>query len=244
LHHKRCPNYKPPPTSFEDVLALNRGIAEREEQRMRKHEDKLVWKRGFLNHKPETEPKPPIPARAGTCTYEDICLTLNKYGVHIYTKNDVYINYFDPSDFAPTAYKLQHTNSVFLYQVSFPPKSDDIMFCYDILNIRLFPSRLKEPLLIMVYFDSDKHCNKLFTPYINVLADFVYCNKLKNHKRCNICQQKKKCFRVCHRCNDKYCVECFHNLHSETMKPCPYCRYSFKDHINAMFKLMIPNPNL
>ena len=62
--------------SVEVVIALNRGIAEREEN--------IVGKRGFLNHNPDATPKPPIPVGVDTCEYEFICLTLKKYGIHIY----------------------------------------------------------------------------------------------------------------------------------------------------------------
>ena len=99
LHHKRCPNYRPPPTSFEDVLALNRGIAEREEQRMRKHEDNLVWKKGFLNKPTNNVIEQPL-VRPGSCTFNEICDTLKYYEFTIYTKEDVRIRYCSPLDFA------------------------------------------------------------------------------------------------------------------------------------------------
>ena len=235
--------------NLEEVFALNRGIAEREAQRTNERssnvENSIVWKKGFLNTKPKTEHKPKTPIRTNTSTYEEICSTLEYYGIKVYTKDDIYLKYFNPFDFKPLAYKLHHKNSVFMFQLSCPPTYDEISFCEDILRIKCSSFELKEPSLLIMYNDDEEEPTKMiFTPYVNVLANYVHTDKQKNHKRCNICQQKKKRFRVCYRCNDKYCVECFHKLHDTSMKSCPYCRYSFREHIGAMFKRMIPNPKV
>ena len=236
--------------NLEEVFALNRGIAEREAQRTHERssnvENSIVWKKGFLNTKPKTEPKPKIPIRTNTSTYEEICSTLKYYGIKVYTKDDIYLKDFNPFDLEPLAYKLQHTNSVFTYQVSCPPTADEISFCYEVLSIRIPRAKIKEPLLIIKYVEdkSENETNWIVTPYVNVLSNYVHTDKQKNPKRCHICQHKKKHFRVCHRCKDKYCIDCYHNLHNKYMKPCPYCRYSFQEHIEANLKEMIPDPEL
>jgi len=45
-----------------------------------------------------------------------------------------------------------------------------------------------------------------------------------------ICQEKKKCFRDCSQCNEKYCIECYNKIHKNHFNPCPYCRYEFINH--------------
>ena len=231
LHHCQCPNYVPARNSNE-VLETNTS-----------NTDKFVWKKGFLNTKPETKPEPPTLVRLNTSTYKDICSTLACYGIEVYTKDDVHIRFFDQSDFMPIEYRLQSTNSVFIYQVSYPPKSCEISFCADILGCRIPPEEIKRPLLY-IKFHENKLDQHLFTPYINVLANYVHTDKEKNRKRCNICQRKKKCFRVCYRCKERYCADCFYNLHDTSMKPCPYCRYSFSEHIRDMFQKMLPVADL
>lgn len=228
LHHCRCPNYVSTRDTNE-VFETNTS-----------NTDKFVWKKGFLNTKPKREPAPLTPIRTQKCTYEDIHTTLEYYGIKVYTRDDIYLRYFDPYDFEPIAQRLYHTNSVFMCQISFPPRSCEISFCAEVLRMRIPPEKIKEPLLIIKFYE-DELSQKIFTPYVNVLANYVHTAKEKNRKRCTICQEKRKCFRVCHRCKDRYCVECFHNLHDKSMKPCPYCRYSFIEHIRGMFKEMIPN---
>ena len=241
LHHRLCPNYTPPQTNFEDVFALNRAISERNEQRTNLcRTGNLTWKKGFLISQPKTEPKPSIPVIPNTCTYDDICKTFNKYGVEVYTKDDIHHKYFNPHDFDAINLKLKTTNSVFLYHVSCPPTISELQFCDEILSIRV-KSYVIRPILIVVLYTEKYQRTILCTPYVNVFENFAHVDKLKNRKRCNICQEKKKCFRVCHRCNDKYCVDCFYSLHDDAMKPCPYCRYSFGDHIDAKFKQKVLN---
>ena len=238
LHHRLCPNYTPPPTNFEDVFALNRAIAERNEQRMHEQTNmcgtsNLTWKKGFLTSKPKTEPEPSIPVIPNTCSYEEIYQTFINYGVDVYTTDDIHHKYFNHYDFFPIKLKLQTTKSVFGYQVSCPPTKSELQFCNEILSIRV---NVKRPILIVMLYTETQKLSITCTPYVNVFENFVHVDKLKNRKRCNICQEKKKCFRVCHRCNDKYCVDCFYSLHDDAMKPCPYCRYSFGDHIQAKLK--------
>ena len=91
-------------------------------------------------------------------------------------------------------------------------------------------------LLVIINVDGGSCNSRMFTACINVFENFVQNVKLKNARRCNICQNKKKCFRSCFQCNDKYCIECYNNIHKTSMKCCPYCRYSFKEHIENSLK--------
>jgi len=237
LYHKRCPNYRPPPTSFEDVLALNRGIAEREEQRTRKHEDNLVWKKRFLNKPTKNVIEPPL-VRPGSCTFNEICDTLKYSGFTIYTKEDVRIRYFSPLDFDPIHTKLRRTKSIFIYELSHPKKDIEEELCEEILEMSLRGTP-REPTLILLSFDESKGLTSCLIPYINIYKNFVSTEKLKNQRRCNICNLKKKCFRKCFQCNEKYCIDCFNNYHDLRMKSCPYCRYKFCDHIDYMLRSMV-----
>ena len=51
-----------------------------------------------------------------------------------------------------------------------------------------------------------------------------------------ICQEKKKCFKVCAQCHEKYCVACFNKIHTNSLNPCPYCRYDFIEHGSHNFE--------
>ena len=99
LHHRLCPNYTPPPTNFEDVFALNRAIADRNEQRTNLcGTSNLSWKKGFLISQPKTEPKPSIPAIPNTCSCGEIYHTLFDYGIDVYTGDDIHHKYFNHYD--------------------------------------------------------------------------------------------------------------------------------------------------
>lgn len=215
LHHKRCPNYIPPTHV----------------------EDNLVWKKGFLNTANKDIAKAPL-VRPNTCTFSEICDTLKHYGIQVYTKNDIYIKTCSYLDFVPIIAKLKQTKSVFIYELSYPSKMAETEFCMEVLEAR-FKGTMSEPKLIITMFDGSDNLISTFIPYINIYKDFVYVEKLKNHRRCNICKSKTKCFRICSRCNDKYCKDCFTNYNTDRMKPCPYCKYSFTEHCDSMLRSMV-----
>ena len=71
----------------------------------------------------------------------------------------------------------------------------------------------------------------------NILDGFMKCLKLLNKKMCDICNNKKKCFRQCAKCNNKMCFECLKNHNKEYINSCPYCRYDMLEH-SKMNKMM------
>ena len=66
----------------------------------------------------------------------------------------------------------------------------------------------------------------------NIFEGFMKCIKLPNKKMCDICNNKKKCFRECAKCKNKLCVECFKNHNKDYVNSCPYCRYNMLEHCN------------
>ena len=71
----------------------------------------------------------------------------------------------------------------------------------------------------------------------NIYHGFMECLKLPNKKMCDICNNKKKCFRECTKCKNKFCVECFKNHNKDYVNSCPYCRNNIDEH-SKMNKLM------
>ena len=71
----------------------------------------------------------------------------------------------------------------------------------------------------------------------NIFEGFMKCIKLPNKKMCDICNNKKKCFRECKKCKNKLCVECFKNHNKDCVNSCPYCRNNIEEH-SQMNKLM------
>ena len=103
-----------------------------------------------------------------------------------------------------------------------------------------FKGTLREPKIIVMSFDDESMGLRVcLIPYINIFKDFVSTEKLENQRRCNICNHKKKCFRKCFQCQEKYCVDCFNHYHIMRMKRCPYCRYEFPNHCDSMLKGMV-----
>ena len=77
----------------------------------------------------------------------------------------------------------------------------------------------------------------------NIFAGFMKCLKLPNKKMCDICNNKKKCFRTCFKYKNKMCYECFKNHNKDYVNSCPYCRYNITEHgkMNNMLDDMFPN---
>jgi len=71
----------------------------------------------------------------------------------------------------------------------------------------------------------------------NIFEGFMKCIKLPNKKMCDICNNKKKCFRECAKCKNKLCVECFKNHNKDYVNSCPYCRNNIEEH-SQMNELM------
>jgi len=249
LHHVRCPNYISP-TNIDHVIQANREIAEREALRNQrntpawsvrldaqidravndyfnnKKENSLNWKKGFLL-KEEAKP-PPEPIKQTNdymniiCTFKDICETLNGYGYRAYTKRDIDLNYEPEDDYLNIRKRICCTNSFFIYEIQYPHNYEDDCFFNHVLSRKL-PYVEMQQLYIEIGVSDNVHTLRI--PYVNVFKDFVINVKLKHAKRCSICQLKKKCFKSCFRCCDKYCSDCFYKFNDKQIKDCPYCRY-------------------
>jgi hypothetical protein len=77
----------------------------------------------------------------------------------------------------------------------------------------------------------------------NIFAGFMKCLKLPNKRMCDICNNKKKCFRTCFKCKNKMCYECFKNHNKDYVNSCPYCRYDIIEHskMNMFINDTFPN---
>jgi hypothetical protein len=68
-------------------------------------------------------------------------------------------------------------------------------------------------------------------PSVNLFDGFVKPVKLKDRRRCGICQDRKvRNFVGCGRCDNRMCNECFDNLTDRLT--CSFCRYNLNEHIN------------
>ena len=84
---------------------------------------------------------------------------------------------------------------------------------------------------LILYKDSNQTMNRAMDgSVINIFESYMKCLKLPNKKMCDICNNKKKCFRQCGGCKNKICVECFKNHNKDYIQPCPYCRYTIEKH--------------
>ena len=191
LHHCKCPNFVPPSPDLQHVFALNRAAGEREAEReaernaKNQNANKFAWKKGFLNtteNRRKEMPKQVI--RENSCTFDEICLTLKQYGYSIYTKDDVYLMHFNFLDFLEMKHKLKHTKSIFIYQLSYPVKADEIEFCQEVLGLDDFLGN-PEPILICLLSNEKGKIVGSYLPYVNVFENYVHTTKIKNNRRCN-----------------------------------------------------------
>ena len=91
---------------------------------------------------------------------------------------------------------------------------------------------------LVIYKDSKDTVMRITTgAVINIFEDFMTCLKLPNKKMCDICNNKKKCFRQCVKCKNKLCIECFKNHNKDYVNSCPYCRNDIIEHSKMRNKL-------
>ena len=68
-------------------------------------------------------------------------------------------------------------------------------------------------------------------PSVNLFDGFVKPVKLKDRRRCGICQDRKvRNFVSCGRCDNRMCNECFDNLTDRLT--CSFCTYNLHEHLN------------
>ena len=66
----------------------------------------------------------------------------------------------------------------------------------------------------------------------HLIYSYILSQKYKSKKRCQICAEKnKKYYKRCSQCCNEYCDTCFNKINAKSLC-CPFCRYTFKNHIN------------
>jgi len=123
-----------------------------------------------------------------TCTFKDIIDTLTEYGYKSYCKDDLDMEYEPHEDFCNITYDIYHSKSFFIYEISYPPRSQDCYF-YGKVLIKQFPYITTPQLYIAINTGNSSETIRI--PYINIFKDFVINVKLKHSKRCSICQEKR-----------------------------------------------------
>jgi len=246
-----CSNYTPA-LNLEHVIQANREIGEREALRnQRKEQNKNIgFKKGFLLNNKHLKLYPePMSVDKQTndyvyniCKLEDVISTLIEYGYKYYNKDDLDDEY-TYEDYCDILEHISHTKSFFIYEVSYPPCRQDFYFFNEVFQKEM-PYIKMPQFYIAIRTDTNFDYNSIRLPYINVFKDFVINVRLKHNKRCSICLMKKKCFKSCFRCHDKYCSDCFNKFNDTRIKDCPYCRYSFHDHIQFWLNTLIPDNNI
>ena len=137
----------------------------------------------------------------------------------------------------PILTRIESEKVVFFFRMSYPILDRDLDFLNNVLRLDLISTYGEEEIFIIHREFKDVIITHI--PCINVFKDFVKPFKLKNKKRCYICNLKKKCFRVCGKCDNKYCIECFNKINDKYLSSCPYCRYSFTGHYQNNIETMI-----
>jgi hypothetical protein len=174
--------------------------------------------------------------------FQEIVRTFEGYGYMVYTMEDINPFYWDRRDFKDIAIKIANTKSVFLMYLSNPLTLEMYSICRSIFDMNIDMDDKPPSLLLGIsYYNMHNYgeFNISFIPCINFFEDYVVDEKLKNRRRCEICNLKKKCYRICARCKGKVCIECYNKMNSCTLAPCPYCRYSFNDHVDKELKYII-----
>jgi hypothetical protein len=222
LHHFRCPNYVAPP-NFENVRRANEEVAKKEMSRdVVKNED--LYRINTIIY---------------LITFPEIIKTFEDYGYKVYTMKDIKPFYWDKRDFKDIAMEISNSKSIFLMYLPNPltPLMYKICGCIFEMNIDM-DDRPPSLLLGISYYNkhSDGEINLSFLPCRNLFKNYIVDEKLKNRRRCEICNLKKKCYRICGQCKGKVCTECYNKMNSCKLTPCPYCRYSFNDHIDKEMK--------
>ena len=85
---------------------------------------------------------------------------------------------------------------------------------------------------IVIYKNSkDTMFRALTGSDLNKFEGFMKCIKLPNKKMCDMCNYKKKCFRQCVKCINKFWFECSRTI-TKTMliHVLTYCRYNVVEH--------------
>jgi hypothetical protein len=227
LHHFRCPNYVAPP-NFDNVRRANEEVAKKELSRD-------VMKNGASS----SEDSHRISTIIYLITFPEIVRTFEGYGYKVYTMEDIKPLYWDKRDFKDIAIKIANSKSVFLMYLSIPLTQKMHRICRSIFDMDIDMDD-KPPSLLLGISYYNKHSygeiNISFLPCRNLFKNYVVDEKLKNRRRCEICNLKKKCYRICGQCKGKVCIECYNKMNSCTLAPCPYCRYSFNDHVDKELK--------
>jgi hypothetical protein len=104
----------------------------------------------------------------------------------------------------------------------------DLMF-YSSFGIDINPERPKcEIIAISLSFDTDRGLSYIITDDPTVFKNFKHPTKyMVDEITCDICCEDRKDHYHCGRCDKSHCSICY----NATSTKCPYCRYSFKEHL-------------
>jgi len=111
-----------------------------------------------------------------------------------------------------------------------PPKPDkDIHDFYKkYFDIALSSNNKQYRILLIISFN--KYTSTFIFGY-HYSTFSGYINK-SNCIGCDICFDDNKCLGyICDRCKKHVCSNCYENINKDFLKPCPYCNYSFKEHV-------------
>jgi hypothetical protein len=167
------------------------------------------------------------------CSIDDIKQTLKSYNCDIILTENIEYLVDVPEPIACNIFRnlLIKNNGVYIEHIT-PTNLNNILYLFDhlgLLNERIFVS-VGDYIIIFITEDSTlKYMRHVRLD--NIYANFIKNLKIKNSKRCDICNNKKKCFKVCGRCDHKHCSECFKSNNNNYIKPCPFCRYTFVEHV-------------
>jgi len=164
--------------------------------------------------------------------FKDILCTLGMYGYIVYTEDDLkYITRNQIMD------HVMNTKSAFLMYLPKIVDSELYDIVYEMFGGRV-SFRTKIPHLVYAIRLSEEHdyMTVRYVSICNLFENYLQSVKLINRRRCEICLERKKCFRECGKCRNKCCFNCFNRIHDTILKPCPFCRYEFQDHIDNEFE--------
>ena len=174
------------------------------------------------------------------CDVELIRDTFRKLNCRIvYLKELKYMMGLDRNVVRPIFSKMVMYNNIAIIETITPDNFCPFMNLLTHLEIHTMGHHISQfGVNFVIYKNSKDSLMRITTESaMNIFEGFMKCIKLPNKKMCDICNNKKKCFRECKKCENKICVECFKNHNKNYVKSCPYCRYNIEEH-SKMNKLM------
>ena len=166
------------------------------------------------------------------CDVELIRDTFRKLNCRIVYLNELkYMMDLDRTVATSIFTKMVVYNNIAIIETITPDNFCFIMNLLTHLNIFDFGDIRTYDINVVIYKNSKNTMLRTTTGSANnIFEGFMKCIKLPNKKMCDICNNKKKCFRECKKCKNKLCVECFKNHNKDCVNSCPYCRNNIDEH--------------